>query len=164
MKAANRSMCINVTGVSVIDNQHEEIMRRLLAFKGLNGSSSIEETSMVLHELIEYVRGHFQFEEMMIEASDYPFSKSHRQLHSLFMDRLIRYQSDLRNGVVKSSEVSNFLRAWFERHMKTDDLNYVNDSKNAIEALLTDRSEQGWYLCAMRQCFPLGEDCDCAKA
>lgn len=159
----NRPGNTAVSGIDVIDQQHEEIVRRLGVFKDLHSEDKAEAAANALDELITYAKGHFEFEELLIEASEYEFCKTHRKLHELFVTRLTKYQVAHRNGQVKPTEIYNFLRAWFGRHMSQDDFNYVLAAKNRIDELLADRDEDGWYMRTLRQCFPQGGEHECTQ-
>jgi len=155
MKGNNGSKVLS--GIDAIDQQRNEIMRRLNVLKEMQEGADIAVASHALDELIDYAKGHFAFEEHLIEASHYEFCNAHRRLHELFIARLTKYQAAHKSGEAKTSEIYNFLRAWFNRHITSDDFNYIAATRNSIVDLLSDTKEGGWYSRTMKQCFPQRE-------
>lgn len=73
------------TGVSIIDDQHKELFRRI---NGLLAACSSgrgkEELSTVIRFLEEYVATHFGEEETRMQQYNYPDYAAHKALHEEF--------------------------------------------------------------------------------
>ncbi|MBI5655998.1 MAG: hemerythrin family protein [Geobacter sp.] len=75
-----------VTGISEIDEQHQEIFSRFTAFSDACGKGAGNEG---LQELVafleEYTASHFEYEENAMRRSGFPQLSSHRDEHRTFM-------------------------------------------------------------------------------
>jgi len=77
------------TGVSEIDAQHRELLERINALLEVcAGSRPRHEARRVIDFLEEYVVTHFNTEEKLMTASDYPEYRRHKEEHAIFIERL----------------------------------------------------------------------------
>lgn len=76
----------------------------------------------LLDDLIEDVRTHFEYEEVMMARGGYPELEQHRALHSSFLGRLsaLRVECDRRETELMGILVE-LLESWFKGHEQTAD-------------------------------------------
>lgn len=113
------------TGVAEIDNQHQELIKRinnlLDAMHEGNGKETIEK---VISFLDEYVIIHFGTEEKYMAQYNYPEYSSHKEQHQSF----IAYFNDLKKELVRVGPTSVLviqaqrkLSEWWENHISMID-------------------------------------------
>lgn len=116
-----------VTGLALIDRQHQELFRRLNAFHEVvgrgGGRTAVGDT---LRYLMEYVEAHFrEEEEQMLQASypDYPHHKGqHLKLEAKSRELLDQFKQ---GEEVLTVEISAFLSAWVNHHILKEDMEYI---------------------------------------
>jgi hemerythrin len=112
-------------GVPEIDAQHQELFRRaerLIA--GLRGGDRSEVGPLITY-LSEYVVVHFEAEEMLMRASNYPEYEAHKATHDAFRATLQEMARDFeRKGATPlvALSVHNWLSDWLRRHVGGADL------------------------------------------
>jgi hemerythrin-like metal-binding protein len=102
--------------VLTVDEEH----RLLLALaQGINA----ERANELMKNLEDYVRGHFQHEERLMQTWFYPLRHVHVMAHQKLAHRVALWQ--LREGGWTDAEVDQFRRfltAWLELHIQEHDL------------------------------------------
>ncbi|QOY51157.1 bacteriohemerythrin [Candidatus Sulfurimonas baltica] len=76
-------------GIENIDTQHKklfEIVNRLLSLE--ISSNETEEIKIILYEFSDYMRTHFDDEEIYMLSIGYPDIKQHRELHQKLVESL----------------------------------------------------------------------------
>ncbi|MCC6666048.1 MAG: hemerythrin family protein [Polyangiaceae bacterium] len=81
-----------------------------------------EDLALLIDQLIGEVRGHFEYEELVMERGGYPELEQHRSMHASFLRRLValraeceRRESELMGVLVE------LLESWFKSHEQTAD-------------------------------------------
>ncbi len=113
------------TGVSVIDDQHKELFRRI---NGLLDACSCgrgkEELSTVMCFLDEYVVTHFAEEEASMQQHNYPDYAAHKALHEEFNRNFANLREQFMTDgpavhvVIKTNHV---VVEWLTSHIKRVD-------------------------------------------
>lgn len=113
-------------GVKEIDEQH-------LAFIGLvnelleamkNGKSK-EVKGKILDKLIGYAFYHFTKEERILAKLHYPELEQHKKEHEAFVDKLIKFQEDLKaDKFTLTFEMIKFMNNWWLSHIRKSDKKY----------------------------------------
>ncbi|MCA9773446.1 MAG: hemerythrin family protein [Myxococcales bacterium] len=112
-------------GVGSIDQQHQEIFRRvdalLVAISRGQGKDVIDDTLVFLQE---YVATHFRAEETLLRRRRYPELDAHLALHAEFERTLEDFKERFeREGVTGRMilEVVAVLTNWLEHHIAIED-------------------------------------------
>lgn len=80
----------------------------------------------LLAQLVDYVKRHFEREEEIFMASDYPNKKSHKAMHA----ELTKVVEDISNVYMRDpdllnlDEVMDFLKRWLMDHIVKHDMGY----------------------------------------
>jgi hemerythrin len=113
-------------GYPVIDAQHQELFNRFNAFVGACLQKQGRKEVVRLFEFLdEYVVLHFNAEESLMAAYDYPESSMHRDEHQDFIGKLQGWHRHLQQEgstldlVVDTNEA---LIHWLIRHIRTVDV------------------------------------------
>jgi len=109
-------------GISKIDEQHKELLALL---NQANLLAEISENSDELRELVlnmtRYAYYHFQTEEELMNAYDYPDKKLHKEMHTAFKQQADGYLSDIVNGNGDALVIIHFLSEWLSGHVRGSD-------------------------------------------
>lgn len=80
----------------------------------------------VLLRLVAYAHQHFDEEEALMRRTGYPGAARHAAIHAEFRAKADELARGYRNGtVVLPLTLSQFLLAWFDGHLRTEDLMLV---------------------------------------
>ena len=109
------------TGISVIDEQHQELIDRINNL----GACSKAETQKTIDLLSEYVVKHFADEEEMHNKYNYPDAEAHKVLHKNFISEFEKVTSSSREGNLKFAvELNQFIVTWIVKHIKAADVKF----------------------------------------
>jgi len=130
-------------GVDIIDNDHKKLLSLINEMDYIiNADVSVNEGAIasVLSELIDYTKYHFEREEKLMEACNYPHIQSHIQVHKVlvgqvqsFMDSFIKKDTGFNPKVLRI-----FMEDWFVDHIMKMDKDfelYTEGKKDIIEKL-----------------------------
>lgn len=110
-------------GNELIDSQHKVLIGLVndldRAMREGHGNEAVGE---VLEGLTQYTMKHFEEEEDLFMASDYPDKEKHLTKHRLLLERVVELKEQHQAGTrFISMEVLHFLQNWLTEHiMKTD--------------------------------------------
>jgi hemerythrin len=112
-------------GVPEIDEQHQELFRRLEGLlSAIRGGTSRDEVGNTLTFLQDYAARHFRAEEALMEERRYPQLADHRAEHEGFSGELRALAAEYgRNGATASIviRVNTQLAGWLRTHvLRTD--------------------------------------------
>ena len=115
-------------GVSLIDEQHKNLVDRLntITYMGLK-STLKEETQKTIDLLGEYVIKHFNDEEELQKTSGYPKYELHKEQHKLFIKEFIALKKEFEtngNSTKFTSDLSKSVTLWILRHIQGDDYEF----------------------------------------
>ena len=115
-------------GVSVIDEQHQQLFRLLNTFIGNFGKASREEIQATLDAMVEYIDYHFQSEEPHYRK--HPDFAVHQREHAIFIKKTRDFQKAMQEHKEDLSlAVLNFLLSWLKNHILTTDLKFFSDMR-----------------------------------
>ncbi len=116
------------TGVPVLDNDH----KRLIVMINVLGVALAESSSQViehsLSDLLDYVVGHFDREEKVYTALNYPGLADHQKLHAAFTHKVKLLDSKYRTAASDDDRrkigviMHNLLQDWLINHILREDL------------------------------------------
>ncbi|MCW8916820.1 MAG: bacteriohemerythrin [Magnetovibrio sp.] len=114
-------------GVDSIDDDHKKLLNIINAF-GSDDEKSREELTVLIDELLDYTRYHFEREEEMMAENGYYQLEEHKQEHGQFIKKLMELGIMLDTEDVEQTrkETSQFLSMWLSRHIRWSDMNYVS--------------------------------------
>lgn len=79
----------------------------------------------VLNDLVKYSEEHFQREEQMMAATEYPQLDEHRRIHGDLIETVFQLQAKFEQNAVKlESETVEFLRRWLIDHIAEHDMKF----------------------------------------
>ena len=116
------------TGVSIIDDEHKQIVGMLNElYDALQTKRSEEALGKVLDRLLAYTASHFEHEEALLTETGYPAAAEHKKEHDDLTNRVLAIQEEYREGkcATLSIELLNFLRKWLLTHIQVSDKKYV---------------------------------------
>jgi hemerythrin len=113
-----------VTGNSQVDAQHQQIFEIVNA---LHDAVVTGKPFSVIQELFGYLANHtiehFQTEESLMMAVDYPDYDRHKQTHDHLLSKvdslLLKFRD--RDTTVITTEITQFLVEWLAHHIKGED-------------------------------------------
>jgi hemerythrin len=122
-----------ITGNSQVDRQHQHIFEIVNA---LHDAVVTGKSVDILHEILEFLTNHtiehFQTEESLMMAVDYPDYNRHKQTHDHLLckvDNLLLKFRD-RNTEVITIEITQFLTEWLTHHIKGEDQKMIQFFQN----------------------------------
>jgi hemerythrin-like metal-binding protein len=119
-------------GVDIIDKQHQKMfdtINKLVA--SLAGIPTREQISVIVSELINYKRFHFETEEKLFKEYNYPDTEFHISKHREFNTRLQEIQSKYPDDVITLAyELADFLEDWLINHLLVVDQQYIECFKS----------------------------------
>jgi hemerythrin len=111
-------------GHADLDQQHQqllEIVNRLIEHVVLGKSDDFALTEILL-ELNSYAARHFETEERVLMAIDYPLIHEQKEAHGNYIAKLSQCMMQLEQGGVDFMRLLEFVRKWWEHHILTDDM------------------------------------------
>jgi len=103
--------------------QHGHLVQMIRSLRKAHASGEgWDELAMQLDALLDDVREHFSYEELVMERGSYPALDDHRQQHSNFVRRIeaLRRECDRRETELMSVLVE-LLETWFRNHEQSAD-------------------------------------------
>lgn len=121
---ATQLQASDLTGIGVIDDQHQEILDLVDTLGHLAESGSQEQIGKCIDQIVSHSLAHFEFEEELIEQAGYQFLKVHKRLHDHFIQRLVAYTQRFDSGEDVTKELYQFLDSWLRSHFAHEDKDY----------------------------------------
>lgn len=111
----------------MIDAQHREIVNTMnMLYRNLKEKAAPAVLTENLDTLFGIARTHFDQEQRLFEATDYPDTESHIERHRSIMTRLQEYRGKVQEDPADiAEEISFFLKGWLLEHMLTVDRAYI---------------------------------------
>ncbi|WP_415034305.1 bacteriohemerythrin [Azonexus sp.] len=113
-------------GNTHIDEQHQILIDTInqLANAEIRNDRAI--VAMIIDELINYTVFHFEYEEDLIAAANYPDLEQHRRIHQGFVRwiRQVREEFTYHSRRQLGSEILGYLRDWLRKHILGEDQRY----------------------------------------
>ena len=115
-------------GVGVIDDQHKQLIQRLndLA-KAVEENQGPKAVASTLSFLTEYTHFHFQAEEGLMVAQEYPGLADHQKEHEEFRTILRSMGTDFETDGASAhlaGQINTFLFTWLVRHIRQVDTRF----------------------------------------
>ncbi len=114
------------TNIAEVDAQHRtlvEMVNRL--HSAVRAGKDREALAEVLGGLIAYTKTHFEYEERLMSAHDYPEFAPHKAEHDRLTRQVIEFERRFREERAPVTiEVIMFLHDWLLKHILTEDKKY----------------------------------------
>ena len=114
----------DLTGIGVIDDQHQAIFVLIDALGDTSNQNDREQVGKTINHIVSDTIAHFEFEEELMEQVDYQFLKVHKRLHDHFLQRLAGYTQRFDAGEDIEVELKQFLYSWLHNHFAHEDKDY----------------------------------------
>ncbi|MHB8763857.1 MAG: bacteriohemerythrin [Deferrisomatales bacterium] len=117
------------TGIPIVDEQHRELVRRLndlgREMKRGRGGDVVAE---LLAYLERYAAVHFESEECLMGAADYPGLAEHRRRHAEFRRQLAAHLAALGDdpGGGAALRIHGWIMTWLGEHVLHADLKFAD--------------------------------------
>ena len=114
--------------VEDMDHQHREFISLLMKLSEIAERQNINETQFrELHrKLAGYADRHFQDEERLLAAVDYPELDQQKRHHQFFLEELARLEAAFSSGEKTAVRgMVDFLRDWLFSHILMEDRKYA---------------------------------------
>ncbi len=114
--------------VSIIDEQHKELVRLINELADAMGQGQAKESMMdIISGLGKYTVTHFNTEEMYFRKFSYVNEADHKKEHDDFVSKIHGFEREIQEGNTKLSfEVLKFLKDWLMKHIKGTDKKYIS--------------------------------------
>ncbi|MCH8137126.1 MAG: bacteriohemerythrin [Proteobacteria bacterium] len=123
-------------GVPAIDQDHKALLSLFnRCIEVANGARPNKELGAILDELVDYTKYHFQREEKIMAACDYPHLRRHRTGHQLLVKEIQRHKRKYDQGDLTADSLLDFLSNWLKGHIMGTDreaVSYFKGKENLI--------------------------------
>ena len=105
-------------GNELLDSQHKQLIELV---NQLTGEAALPD---VLEGLRRYADTHFQTEEGLLEAADYPDLEEHQKYHAAFrswLDDVIAARDSGDESAVTRRDIHHYLCVWLANHLLVQD-------------------------------------------
>jgi hemerythrin len=113
-------------GIHRLDDQHKGLFSTLNRFYGIlmsHGDSALIDRELL--NLMRQTRVHFEAEEKLMLANDYPGFQLHKEIHDFLLhqleDVMTLESGDYDQPWIERLEIADFLHAWLTAHIKDED-------------------------------------------
>lgn len=113
-------------GIDDIDKDHKKLINLLNQFNTAYDYAMSESYEReALNDLVDYTKYHFEREEALLKANNYPDYDAHKEQHRLMIEQVNGFVA-LYNaeGHKAMSEISEFLSSWLINHIQGSDKAY----------------------------------------
>ncbi|APW46452.1 bacteriohemerythrin [Rhodoferax antarcticus] len=105
-------------GDTEIDNQHQELFRKINTFLEAQGKTELVASAMGLYK---YTREHFGHEEQLMQRVGYPGLVPHVEQHNDLVNRLNEISQSIANETLVTADLEKFLTDWLLTHIRSSD-------------------------------------------
>ena len=111
----------------VIDSHHKKLATIINSLK-----TSIEQSDsngldfhLLLNELFEFTRYHFNEEEKLFKATNYPKAVEHTDCHLTFISKMADVSMQACHNIADKEALHKFLVNWWKNHILVEDRTYI---------------------------------------
>lgn len=106
-----------------MNEQHKRYVDTVnLLAECINENKCSDNFLSIFHKLAYYAENHFHEEERLLYQTQFPRFMEHRREHLSFIAKLIAFQQQYAEmGETICTEMFQYLREWFEKHILTYD-------------------------------------------
>ncbi|MBZ0258841.1 hemerythrin domain-containing protein [bacterium] len=126
-----------VSGNSIIDNQHEELLRRFEMLEdAIQDNKGYQEVKGLVAFLQRYVLTHFNTEEQDMLQYDYPRFGEHLKQHDLCKNRIFQFKKFVETESDKDKVLNvalSMVGLWVRDHILNHDLQYIHYTREKVK-------------------------------
>jgi hemerythrin len=106
-------------GIPELDEHHKQLIALLnKTYDCFISSKSSYELNLLVDDLIEYARYHFEAEEQLMKRCDYPLKDEHIAEHEIFTLKSKQFKELLHGDKSEAElEILRFLKEWLANHV-----------------------------------------------
>jgi hemerythrin len=110
-------------GIPEIDAQHQKLINMINVLNDIHNGELMEKSSLtlVLLEMMEYLRSHFNTEETLMENATYDDLARHKKEHAVFIDTTIEFSEKMMKNRFITDALLLFLYNWLTTHILITD-------------------------------------------
>ncbi|HIJ85208.1 MAG: methyl-accepting chemotaxis sensory transducer [Magnetococcales bacterium] len=114
--------------IASFDADHKLLVKLINdLYNGMNRGMGYDALGKILQELVDYTATHFKREEEAFAKTAYPDAQSHKAIHDGFVDKVLAFQKQYREGGgVVDMKLIKLLREWLIDHILGTDKAYVS--------------------------------------
>lgn len=117
-------------GIKSIDNQHKVLIELINKIHKMVMTFEEGDYRIILEELIDYSKMHFEYEEQLFLKFQYKDKEKHSEAHRIFGEEISKRMADLEGTQfsrdIQLSTLLLFLKNWLEKHILEEDKKYVS--------------------------------------
>ncbi len=121
-------------GVKAIDDDHRQLISMLNNAMNLTQADNAN-CKKLLTQLVDFTQSHFQREESVMQACNFPSLENHKQVHKLLLKRVYEMASLEESGQLTPIELYRFLSDWLVEHIQIMDLEIKPYCKGNLEKI-----------------------------
>ncbi len=111
--------------IESMDRQHQKIIDIINQLHQALENYRLEDViDQILQSLKEYTEYHFNDEEKLMAANNYPNLEQHRKTHQFLRNEITRYRQLQAKGKLTIEDLSRLLTNWLINHIMIDDKDY----------------------------------------
>ncbi len=114
-------------GHATIDKQHKKLLSLVgeadACFSGADPDCD-ERFHLILNELSNYARSHFDYEESLLRHLGYPKLAEQFDQHDMYMTKLSALMQSSSGGKADKAGLREFLSQWWLHHILEEDMQY----------------------------------------
>jgi hemerythrin-like metal-binding protein len=113
-------------GVKELDSHHKKLIHMINElYEAMNAGKASKLMIDLLENLLRYTEYHFSVEEKFMEECEYAGLESHREIHTIFVNKISAFKKDFIAGnALISQDVMEFLKEWLSDHICRTDKEY----------------------------------------
>ena len=120
------------TGNSQVDDQHHQLFSIVNSLHDAMENGEDSQTILnILDHLASHTIAHFQTEEDLMIAANYPEYNRHKQIHDRLTSRVVKLIQGFHDCTI-TTEVTQFLSEWLSHHIKGEDQKMIQFFQNNI--------------------------------
>ncbi|PWH17777.1 MAG: hemerythrin [Anaerolineae bacterium] len=118
--------------IKEIDNQHRQLIEIVNQLhRAMREGKSSQMINDIINRLIDYTQYHFETEERLMEAYNFPGYVHHKAEHAKLTRQVQEFQRQYRqNPMGLSVQLLNFLKSWVADHILQTDKQYTRFLNN----------------------------------
>jgi len=113
-------------GVPSMDGEHQRIIRMINTLQaGFASANNVDSVSELLAQMTRYAQEHFQHEEQLLRASNYPHLLEQQAQHAGYRKKNgALCQASVLDIAGMPQVILNFLSHWWTHHILEEDMRY----------------------------------------
>jgi len=112
-------------GMKDIDEQHKHFIGLINKTKeAVDAGAPRDAQKLIINDLLEYGRYHFETEEQYFEKFKYPDKEEHMAEHAKLLQGAIEFSNKFDAGESVAPALLAFLKDWLADHLKKHDMKY----------------------------------------